>query len=140
MKIRSLLLSSLLAAAFVVPAMAQQSTHRYIAFFKYNDSAVKAMTENPQDRSAQIAKLAESFGGKMEAAYWFPAGSEYDGMVIQTFPDEVMGKAQDLFVRASGNISKTLNIPLMTADEFKAAMEKAKNVKTSYTSPTQTKQ
>jgi uncharacterized protein with GYD domain len=31
---------------------------------------VKAMTENPQDRSAQAAKLAESFGGKMEAAYW----------------------------------------------------------------------
>jgi uncharacterized protein with GYD domain len=137
MKIRALLLSSLLAAAFVVPAMAQQSTHRYIAFFKYNDSAVKAMTENPQDRSAQIAKLAESFGGKMEAAYWFPTGSECDGMVIET---EASGKAQDLFVRASGNIAKTLNIPLMTADEFKAAMEKAKNVKTGYTSPTQTKQ
>jgi uncharacterized protein with GYD domain len=140
MKIRSLLLSSLLAAAFVIPAMAQQSTHRYIAFFKYTDPAVKAMTENPQDRSAQIAKLAESFGGKLEAAYWFPAGSEYDGMVIQTFPDEASGKAQDLFVRASGNIAKTLTIPLMTADEFKAAMEKAKNVKTGYTSPTQTKQ
>jgi hypothetical protein len=35
---------------------------------------VKAMTENPQDRSAQAAKLAESFGGKMEAAIG-PAGS-----------------------------------------------------------------
>jgi hypothetical protein len=28
-----------------------------VDFFKYTDAAVKAMTENPQDRSAQAAKL-----------------------------------------------------------------------------------
>jgi hypothetical protein len=51
------------------PAMAQSGTmHRYVEFFNYSDSAVKAMTENPQDRSAQAAKLFESFGGKMENA------------------------------------------------------------------------
>ena len=115
-------------------------THRYLEFFKYTDAAVKAMTENPQDRSAQAAKLAESFGGKMEAAYWFPAGSEFDGVVIFTFPDEVTSEAQNLFVRATGNFAKTQSIPLMTADEFKAAMEKAKNVKSGYTAPTSTKQ
>jgi len=139
MKIRSLLLSAIFTAAFVVPAMAQQTTHRYVAFFKYNDAAVKAMAENPQDRSAQIAKLTESFGGKMESAYWFAAGGEYDGMVIETFPDDVTVEAQNLFVRASGNLSKAVTFPLMTADEFKTAMEKAKNVKTGYVSPTQTK-
>jgi len=53
MNIRSLLLSAISTAAFVVPAMAQQTTHRYVAFFKYNDAAVKAMAENPQDRSAK---------------------------------------------------------------------------------------
>jgi len=41
---------------------------------------------------------------------------------------------------AAGNFAKTQSIPLMTADEFKAAMEKAKNVKSSYTAPTATKQ
>ena len=89
MKVRSLVLSSVLATTLSMPAVAQQSVHRYLSFFKYNDTAMKAMTENPQDRSAQIAKLAESFGGKLEAAYWFAAGGEYDGMVIQTFPDEI---------------------------------------------------
>ena len=74
----------------------------------------------------------------MEAAYWFPAGSEYDGMVIQTFPDDVTVEGSVLFVRASGNLARV--IPLMTAEEFKAAMEKAKNVKSSYTPPTATKQ
>jgi uncharacterized protein with GYD domain len=98
------------------------------------------MTENPQDRSAQIAKLAESFGGKLEAAYWFPSGSEYDGMVITSLPDGVSAEAQDLFVRATGNLAKTQSIPLMTAEEFKAAMEKAKSVKSGYTPPTATKQ
>jgi uncharacterized protein with GYD domain len=137
MKIRSIILASVLAAGLATPAMAEQ---RYLAFFKYSDTAIKAMTENPQDRSAQIAKLAESFGGYLEAAYWFPAGSEYDGMVIQTFPDEVTAKGLDLFVRATGNIASTRNIPLMTSEDFKAAMEKAKSIKSAYTPPTQTKE
>jgi len=33
-----------------------------------------------------------------------------------------------------------MTLPLMTADEYKEAMEKAKNVKSAYTTPTQTKQ
>ncbi len=137
MIIRSLILSSAIATVLIVPATAEQ---RYVSFFKYNDAAVKAMTENPQDRSAQIAKLAESFGGKLEVAYWFAAGGEYDGMVIQTVPDQITGQAQNLFVRANANLSRTMTLPLMTADEFKEAMEKAKNVKSGYTAPTQTKQ
>jgi uncharacterized protein with GYD domain len=137
MNTRSLILASLLAAGLGTPAMAEE---RYLAFFKYSDTAVKAMAENPQDQSAQIAKLAESFGGELEAAYWFPAGSEYDGMVIQTFPDEVTAKGHDLFVRATGNIASTRSIPLMDAEEFKQAMEKAKSVKSSYTPPTETKE
>jgi hypothetical protein len=49
-------------------------------------------------------------------------------------------EAQGLFARATGNFAKTYSIPLMSADEFKAAMEKAKSVKSSYTAPTATKQ
>jgi uncharacterized protein with GYD domain len=134
------LVVSALAIGLSLPAMAQQSMHRYVAFFKYSEAAVKAMTETPQDRAAQAAELAESFGGKMEAAYWFPAGSEYDGMVIWTFPDVVSEAAQGLFVRATGNFTRIKSISLLTGDEFKAAMEKAKNVKTGYTPPTSTKQ
>jgi uncharacterized protein with GYD domain len=76
----------------------------------------------------------------MEAAYWFAAGGEYDGMVIQTFPDEITAQAQNLFVRAGGNLTRTMTLPLMTADEYKEAMEKAKNVNSAYTTPSQTKQ
>jgi hypothetical protein len=70
MKIHSLILVSALAIGIAGPAIGQSSTHRYVSFFKYADNAVKTMTENPQDRSAQAAKLSADFGGKMEAAYF----------------------------------------------------------------------
>jgi hypothetical protein len=60
-----------LAIGLSLPAMAQQSMHRYVAFFKYSEAAVKAMTETPQDRAAQAAELAESFGARWK----LPIGS-----------------------------------------------------------------
>jgi uncharacterized protein with GYD domain len=140
MNARSLILTSLLAAGLATPAMAQQSMHRYLILFKYGDNAVKAMTENPQDRSAQGAKATESFGGKQEAIYFFPAGGRFDGMAIADFPDEVTAEGLKLFIRATGNFDKFQVTPLMTSTEFKEAMEKAKSVKSSYTPPTATKQ
>jgi hypothetical protein len=41
------------------------------ASFKYSDQAMKALRENPQDRSVQAAKLHESLGGKLESIYFF---------------------------------------------------------------------
>jgi hypothetical protein len=45
-----------------------------------------------------------------------------------------------LFIRATGNFAKFQISPLMNAEEFKEAMEKAKSAKSSYTPPTATKQ
>jgi uncharacterized protein with GYD domain len=140
MRLHSLVIASALAIGLAVPAMAQQSMHRYVLFFKYSDQAIKAMTENPQDRGAQAAKLYEGFGAKMESIYWFPTGGEYDGLVIAQAPDEVTVEALGLMVRSTGNFTNIRDIPLMTSEEFTRAMEKAKNVKSSYTPPTATKQ
>ncbi len=140
MKIHSLIVASALAMGLVVPAMAQSGTmHRYVVLFKYGDNAVKAMTENPQDRSVQGAKATEGFGGKQLAFYIFPEGGEFDGMAIAEFPDDVSAEGLALLVRATGNFTKFQTSPLMTAEEFKAAMEKAKSVKSGYTPPTATK-
>ena len=139
MKIPSLIVASALATSLAAPAMAQ-SMHRYLVIFKYGDNAVKAMTEDPQDRSAQGAKAIESFGGKREVNYFFPAGGDFDGMSIAEFPDDVTAQGLELFIRATGNFAKFQVSPLITPEEFKAAMEKAKNVKTGYTPPTATKQ
>ena len=114
--------------------------HRYVVFFKYGNNAIKAMTENPQDRSTQGAKVTESFGGKQEAIYFFPTGGEFDGIAIAEFPDDVTAEGLQLFIRGTGNFAKFETRPLLTAEEFKAAMEKAKSVKCGYTPPTATKQ
>ena len=60
-------IAAALVIGFIAPAMAQQPMRHYLAYFKYTDAAVKAMTENPQDREAAARKLAEGFGGKLEA-------------------------------------------------------------------------
>jgi uncharacterized protein with GYD domain len=141
MRLHSLMIASALAMGLAVPAMAQSSTmHRYVQFFKYSDAAVKEMTENPQDRAATLAKLYESAGGKMESIYWFPTGGQYDGMVIGQFPDDVSAEAISLTVRSTGSLANSQTVAAMTAEEFKAAMEKAKNMKSNYTPPTATKQ
>jgi uncharacterized protein with GYD domain len=142
MRIHSLLIASTIATVLALPATAQQSstTHRYLLLFKYSDQAMKAMRENPQDRSAQAAKLLESLGGKMEVNYFFPLGGEYDGMIIAQMPNDAALTALGFITTPTGNFSKAQNIPLMTTDEFKGAMEKAKGTNTTYTPPTATRQ
>jgi hypothetical protein len=79
-----------------------------------------------------------------EVIYFFPTGGEFDGMALWPapgeFPDQVTSEGLNPFLRATGNFSKVQSMSLLTAEEFKAAMEKAKNVKSSYTPPTATKQ
>ena len=85
--------------------MAQQSLRPYLAYFKYSDAAIKAMTENPQDRGAAARKLAEGFGGKADVIYWTTSG-EYDGFVVFEYPDDVTAAASVALTRASGNFQK----------------------------------
>jgi uncharacterized protein with GYD domain len=142
MRIHSLLIALTMATALALPAMAQQSStpHRYLFMFKYSDQAMKAMRENPQDRSAQVAKLFESLGGKMENTYFFSLGGEYDGMIIGQLPNDAAVTANNFMITPTGTVSKAQVLPLMTADEFKGAMEKAKGTITTYTPPTATRQ
>jgi uncharacterized protein with GYD domain len=142
MRAHSFLIVSAITTALALPAMAQQpgTSHRYLLFFKYSDRAMKAMRETPQDRSAQAAKLHESLGGKMENIYFFPLGGEYDGMIIAQMPNDAALTALNFITTPTGNFSKTRVLPLMTADEFRGAMEKARGTITTYTSPTATRQ
>jgi hypothetical protein len=59
-------------------------------------------------------------------------GGEYDGMIIAQLPNDVAVRALDFIKIPTGNFSKPQSIPVMTADEFKGAMEKAKGTITTY--------
>jgi uncharacterized protein with GYD domain len=136
----STFIAAALSIGFATSAMAEEPLRHYLAYFKYTDAAVKAMTDNPQDREAAARKLAETFGGKLDAIYWTTSGP-YDGFAIFEYPDDVTAEASVALARASGNFQRNESIPLLNAAELKAAMQKVKDVKasTSYTGPTQTK-
>jgi uncharacterized protein with GYD domain len=140
MRMHSLMIASALAIGLAIPAAAEQSMHRYASFFKYSDQAIKAITENPQDREAAATKLAEGFGGKLDSIYWFATGGEFDGMVIWQYPDDVTAEASSMMARATGNFANMRTISLLNSQEFKGAAEKVKGSKSGYTAPTATKQ
>ena len=136
----STVIATALLIGFTTSAMAEEPLRHYLAYFKYTDAAVKAMTDNPQDREAAARKLAETFGGKLDVIYWTTCGP-YDGFAVFEYPDDVTAEASVALARSSGNFQKNESIPLLNAAELKAAMQKVKDVKasTSYTGPTQTK-
>jgi len=133
---------TILALALSGTALAQSSqtaSRLYMIQFKTSPESLKAYMENPQDRTGPNQKLLEGFGGKLVAYYVYPPG-EYDGMSIIEVPDDDTARALALYVQTSGSVSKLNVVPLITAAEWKTVMEKAKQAKTGYTPPTQTKQ
>ena len=138
MMLRSLITVTALTAVMSGPALSQQQSnlHRYVGFFKYSPAAMKAMTETPQDRSVGARQLAEGVGGKVDSIYFLPLGGEYDGFVIWDLPDELAAGAIYMTTQATGDFERVQAIPLMNAEQFKAVMEKAKQLKGGYSPPT----
>ena len=141
MTLRSLMIAPMLAIGLAGHAMAQEPSkmHYYVGMFKYKDNAVKAMTEIPEDRSEVARKLTESLGVKLEAIYFYSTSGDWDGIAIYELPDDVAAEAYYMNVDASGYFQKFAVIPVVTADQFKMAMEKAKQAKNGYTPPTITR-
>jgi uncharacterized protein with GYD domain len=137
MKLKSYLITSALAVGLAIPATAQQSSspHRYVTFFKYTDQAIKAMTDNPQDRAAAISKLSESFGAKVETVYFFPMSGEFDGIVVTQAPSDSAMEAINFVVRSTGSFAKLHAVPVAVSGEFKALMETAKQGAATYAAP-----
>jgi uncharacterized protein with GYD domain len=132
---RLLLVAAIASVISVMTASAQQSTHRYAAFFKYTDQAIKGMLDNPQDRAAAISKLQEAFGGKVEVVYFFPMGGEFDGEVIGEAPSDSAIEAIQIVARSTGALAKGVVVPIIASSEFKTLMETAKQGSASYTAP-----
>jgi len=140
--IRSLMLVPVLAFGLAMPAAAQQasSMRHYMILFKNAPQAVKALIDNPQDRTPPSRKLIEGFGGKLDNYFFFSTPGEYDGVVMAELPDDLTAQAVAMTIMAAAPVGTKLTVtPLMTTEEARSAMEKAKQVKTGYTPPTETK-
>jgi uncharacterized protein with GYD domain len=95
----------------------------YLYQLSYTSEAVKALIANPTDREAAARKLIEGLGGKLH--HLFFAFGTYDVICLIEGPDDAMMAAGALAVAASGTVSASSTIKLLTAAEGMAAMKKA---------------
>ncbi len=95
----------------------------YLGRFSYTTDAMKALLNQPQDRSAAARDVAESLGGKL-LGFWFAFGA-FDGVFLMEAPDNASAAALAMAVGASGALSEVETTVLLDMDEAQDAMRKA---------------
>jgi uncharacterized protein with GYD domain len=101
----------------------EDSVPLYLGRFSYTSDAVKALVNDPQDRSKAATEVAESLGAKM-IGFWFAFG-EFDGAFLLEAPDNATVAALSMAVGAGGGLSKIETTVLLDVDEAQEAMRKA---------------
>ena len=95
----------------------------YLSRFSYTTDAIKALLDQPQDRSAAAREMADSLGGKL-LGFWYAFG-EFDGVFLMEAPDNASAAAVAMAVGASGALSEIETTVLLDMDEAQEAMRKA---------------
>ena len=95
----------------------------YLGRFSYTTDAMKALLDQPQDRSAAAREVAESLGGKL-LGFWFAFGA-FDGVFLMEAPDNASAAALAMAVGAGGALSEIETTVLLDMDEAQDAMRKA---------------
>jgi len=103
----------------------------FLGRFSYSSGSIKALVDNPQDRTEAVSATAESVGGKL-LGLWYAFG-EFDGYFLFEGPDASTAMSFSASVGATGALSKIETIPLMSTQEALEAFRKAQSA--SYTLP-----
>ena len=98
----------------------------YLIQASYKESAAKALTSKPNDRSGAVKKMVESLGGKLHSFYL--AFGDYDVVVIAELPGNEAAVAMGLATVGGGAISRYKTTVLLSTEEAVGAMKKAKKV------------
>lgn len=99
----------------------------------YKDSAIRAVVEDPHDRSVELRKAVEAFGGTLHQ--FFYAFGAYDGIAIVEFPDHESCAACVLTLAGAGADATLNTTVLLSAEEGYHAMRKANATSSGYRSP-----
>jgi uncharacterized protein with GYD domain len=103
----------------------------FLGRFSYSRDSIKALIDNPQDRTDAVATTAESVGCKLQGL-WYSFG-EFDGYFLLEAPDSASAVALSAAVGGSGALSKVETIPLVSTEEAMEAFRKAQSA--SYAMP-----
>jgi uncharacterized protein with GYD domain len=105
----------------------------YLHQWTYKDREVRAMVTAPQDREDVVRVAVEAFGGKLHGFYF--CFGEHDGACISEFPDNETALACLMSIFGQGGLATLKTTPLMTQEESRGAMERARAVVTHYQPP-----
>jgi uncharacterized protein with GYD domain len=106
---------------------------KYALIGGYTSEAWAKMIENPGDRVAAVRKVAEAAGGKLESFFWSMGEDDY--LAIVDAPDDISIGAVAVAVGSSGSLRNLRTIKLLTPDDGRKLLEKAKSAKAVYASP-----
>ncbi len=106
---------------------------KYAVIGGYTSEAWAKMIDNPGDRVAAVRKAAEAAGAKLESFFW--SFGEDDYLAIFDVPDDVTAGAISVAVGSSGSLRNLRTIKLITPEEGRKVLEKAKSIKAVYAPP-----
>ncbi len=105
----------------------------YMYQASYSAEAIKALIDNPQDRTNVARTVIESNGGTMIGA-WMAFG-ESDLVAIVEMPDDESMAAVALAVSSTGAIINGKTTQLLTMDQAVESLKKAQIAAKAYTPP-----
>ena len=106
---------------------------KYAVMGGYTSEAWAKMIDNPGDRVAAVRKTAEAVGAKLESFFWSFGDDDY--LAIFDAPDDVTAGAVAIAVGSSGSLRNVRTIKLITPEEGRKVLEKAKAAKAVYGPP-----
>ena len=105
----------------------------YLVQASYAPEQIKAITANPQDRSAPVKALVEAMGGKLH--HFFFCFGDYDIVALMEGTGNVAAAAGALAVGSAGTTMAFKTTPLLTMDEAVEAMKMAGTLLGTYKAP-----
>ena len=105
----------------------------YMYQASYSGEAIKALVNNPQDRTGAAQAAIEANGGTMVGA-WMAFGED-DLVIIADMPDDESMVGVALAIPSTGAIVGGKTTKLLTLDQAVSGMKKAKAVLSVYKPP-----
>lgn len=95
----------------------------YLIQAAYTPEALRAMIQDPKDRTTALQKPIESLGGKIHNLLF--SFGDYDAVMLLEMPNNVAVAAIALAIGAGGACKNVKTTPLMTAAEGIDALKQA---------------
>jgi uncharacterized protein with GYD domain len=106
---------------------------KYAVLGGYSAEAWSKMIDNPGDRTAAITKVVQGLGGKLESFYWSFGDDDFLGIIEA--PDDIAAAAFSVAVGSSGTLRNLRTIKLISLDDGRKMLDKAKAAKAAYVPP-----